>query len=191
MPIKLKSLHGLATVVNNAITAFNTNIREWITANFSPKSHTHTKSQITDFKHTHAISEVITLKTTLDDKAAKDHTHTAYAAKNHTHSSYLTRFPAPKFSSPIGSVISRDTLSDGYTVKQDCYVQIVMSGVSGYEAVANFTVSGHSVARACFSINLWRSDCNAIIPVCNGSLIKVTGDVENFTIYARLFEYWK
>ena len=41
-------------------------------------SHTHTKSEITDFTHTHNISDVATLQTTLNEKANKSHTHNEY-----------------------------------------------------------------------------------------------------------------
>ena len=41
-------------------------------------SHTHTKSEITDFTHTHSISDITTLQTTLNGKANKSHTHNEY-----------------------------------------------------------------------------------------------------------------
>ena len=37
--------------------------------------HTHTKSDVTDFAHTHPISEVVNLQTTLNAKAALVHSH--------------------------------------------------------------------------------------------------------------------
>lgn len=39
-------------------------------------NHTHKKSEITDFTHTHSISDVDTLQTALNGKADKSHTHT-------------------------------------------------------------------------------------------------------------------
>lgn len=41
-------------------------------------NHTHTKSEITDFTHTHSISDITTLQTTLNGKANKSHTHNEY-----------------------------------------------------------------------------------------------------------------
>ena len=41
-------------------------------------SHTHTKSEITNFTHTHSISDVDTLQTALNGKANKSHTHNEY-----------------------------------------------------------------------------------------------------------------
>ena len=38
-------------------------------------NHTHTKSEITNFTHTHSISDVTTLQTVLDDKANNTHNH--------------------------------------------------------------------------------------------------------------------
>ena len=40
-------------------------------------NHTHKKSEITDFTHTHSISDVTTLQTALDGKANTSHTHSA------------------------------------------------------------------------------------------------------------------
>ena len=45
---------------------------------YAETSHTHTKSEITDFTHTHSISDVTTLQTTLNGKANKSHTHNEY-----------------------------------------------------------------------------------------------------------------
>lgn len=39
-------------------------------------NHTHKKSEITDFTHTHSISDITTLQTTLNGKANTSHTHT-------------------------------------------------------------------------------------------------------------------
>lgn len=50
-------------------------------------SHTHTKSDVSDFSHTHAQSEVTGLTSALAGKAASSHTHTKSAITNfaHTH----------------------------------------------------------------------------------------------------------
>ncbi len=45
---------------------------------YAETSHTHTKSEITNFTHTHSISDVATLQTTLNGKADKSHTHNEY-----------------------------------------------------------------------------------------------------------------
>ena len=41
-------------------------------------SHTHTKSEITNFTHEHSISDITTLQTTLNGKANTSHTHNEY-----------------------------------------------------------------------------------------------------------------
>ena len=46
-----------------------------LTASFAAASHTHTKSQITDFAHTHVISDVTGLQSALDNKSNVGHTH--------------------------------------------------------------------------------------------------------------------
>ena len=43
---------------------------------YAETSHTHTKSEITNFTHTHSISDITTLQTTLNGKANTSHTHT-------------------------------------------------------------------------------------------------------------------
>lgn len=141
-------------------------------------------------KELFGVSNIIT--------TVKNWANGVFAPKSHTHSSYLTsasltnnlRLPAPKFSSQI-AYLDKNTLSYGYYVPADCYVQIIMSGYSGYESMVYFTVSGYAVAQAGICVGAWRDDCCALIPVCNGSLIRVTGDIGHFTIYARLFSYWK
>ena len=42
---------------------------------YAETSHTHTKSEITNFTHTHSISDVTTLQTVLDGKANNTHNH--------------------------------------------------------------------------------------------------------------------
>ena len=45
---------------------------------YAETSHTHTKSEITNFTHTHSISDITTLQTTLNGKANTSHTHNEY-----------------------------------------------------------------------------------------------------------------
>ena len=68
-------------------------VKSWCRQTFSALGHKHVKSDVTDFAHTHAISEVTNLTTTLNGKAATNHTHSTYAAKGHTHTtSQITDF---------------------------------------------------------------------------------------------------
>lgn len=68
-------------------------VKSWCRQTFSVLGHKHDKSDVTDFAHTHAISEVTNLTTTLNGKAATNHTHSTYAAKSHTHTtSQITDF---------------------------------------------------------------------------------------------------
>ena len=63
--------------------------------------HTHTISDITNLQtsldnkanvnHTHTISDITNLQTSLDNKANVNHTHSNYAVNNHTHSEYATK----------------------------------------------------------------------------------------------------
>lgn len=58
----------------------------WVSA---PGEHTHIAAEITDFAHSHSVSEVANLQTLLDGKAASGHNHdTIYAAIDHSHSEY-------------------------------------------------------------------------------------------------------
>lgn len=52
---------------------------------YAETSHTHTKSEITNFTHTHSISDVTTLQTTLNGKANTSHTHTTSEITDFTH----------------------------------------------------------------------------------------------------------
>lgn len=71
---KITSLQGLvgdtavATQITNAINALD------LANTYAAKAHTHTKSEITDFAHTHAIADVTGLQTALDEakKAGTD-----------------------------------------------------------------------------------------------------------------------
>ncbi len=64
------SVHGIANTANLVLTddARLSDTRD-------PKAHTHTKSNITDFTHTHAVADVTGLQTTLDGKALLSHAH--------------------------------------------------------------------------------------------------------------------
>ena len=141
-------------------------------------------------KELFGVSNIIT--------TVKNWANNVFAPKSHTHSSYLTstsltnilRLPAPNFSSQI-AYLDKNTLYNGYTVPEDCYVQIIMSGYAGYESMVYFNVSGYSVAQAGICVGAWRDDCCALIPVRYGSTISVSGKIGHFTIYARLFRYYK
>ena len=64
------SVHGIANTANLVLTndARLSDTRD-------PKAHTHTKSNITDFTHTHAVADVTGLQTTLNGKALLSHAH--------------------------------------------------------------------------------------------------------------------
>ena len=65
----------VATQISDAITELD------LANTYAAKSHTHTKSEITDFAHEHAISDVTGLQDALDGKQAAGD----YAAEEHTH----------------------------------------------------------------------------------------------------------
>ena len=53
-----------------------------------------TKEELTqkaNVNHTHTISDITNLQTSLDNKANVNHTHSNYAVNNHTHSEYATK----------------------------------------------------------------------------------------------------
>lgn len=83
-------------------------------------NHTHKKSEITDFTHTHSISDVTALQTTLNGKADTSHTHTK---------SEITDFPAiPDVSNYIqksstAGLVRNDGRIDSneYVTSQDLY----------------------------------------------------------------------
>jgi hypothetical protein len=65
---------GLAWVSNNLAAITWTDISGKPTE-FPPADHTHVKADVTDFAHTHPISEVVALPEALSGKAAAVHTH--------------------------------------------------------------------------------------------------------------------
>ena len=91
-------------------------------------SHTHTKSEITNFTHTHSISDVDTLQTALNTKADKSHTHTA---------SEITDFPViPDVSNYIqksstAGLVKNDGSIDSneYVTSQELYENIPINYV--------------------------------------------------------------
>ncbi len=69
------SVHGIANTANLVLTddARLSDTRD-------PKAHTHTKSNITDFAHTHAISDVTNLQSKLDTKQEYYYTPVTYSS---------------------------------------------------------------------------------------------------------------
>ena len=77
-------------------------------------SHTHTKSEITDFTHTHSISDVDALQTALNTKADKSHTHTT---------SEITDFPAiPDVSNYIQKSSTSGLVKNDGTIDTSTYL---------------------------------------------------------------------
>jgi hypothetical protein len=64
------SVHGIANTANLVLTSDSR-----LSDTRDPKAHTHTKSNITDFTHTHAVADVTGLQTALDGKALLSHAH--------------------------------------------------------------------------------------------------------------------
>lgn len=87
---------------------------------FAPSAHTHTKANITDFTHTHAIADVTNLSTTLTGKSDTGHTHayssltaipTTFAPTAHTHvKANITDFA---HNHPMSDVTGLTTALDG------------------------------------------------------------------------------
>ena len=61
---------------------------EFDTSNLATKEELNGKA---DLEHTHNISDITNLQTSLDNKANVNHTHSNYAVNNHTHSEYATK----------------------------------------------------------------------------------------------------
>ena len=80
-------------------------------------NHTHKKSEITDFKHAHSISDVTTLQTTLNGKANTSHTHTA---------SEITDFPVIP---DVSNYIQKSSIT-GF-VKNDGSIDSIPKGDKG------------------------------------------------------------
>ena len=80
-------------------------------------NHTHTKSEITNFTHTHSISDVTTLQTALNEKANTSHTHTT---------SEITDFPAIP---DVSNYIQKSSIT-GF-VKNDGSIDSIPKGEKG------------------------------------------------------------
>ena len=80
-------------------------------------NHTHTKSEITDFTHTHSINDITTLQTTLNGKANTSHTHTT---------SEITDFPAIP---DVSNYIQKSSIT-GF-VKNDGSIDSIPKGDKG------------------------------------------------------------
>ena len=80
-------------------------------------NHTHTKSEITNFTHTHSISDVTTLQTALNEKANTSHTHTT---------SEIADFPAIP---DVSNYIQKSSIT-GF-VKNDGSIDSIPKGEKG------------------------------------------------------------
>ena len=101
-------------------------IKTWCRQTFSILGHNHTKSDITDFAHTHPINEVNGLQSVLDGKSNISHNHdTRYATSSHTHSEYA----------PISHT------HELTTVTAYIYVIPTITGATGTMGVVKGTVS--------------------------------------------------
>ena len=168
MSLNLKSLHGLATVMYNAITTKDKPIRVWLESIFSPKSHTHKKSQITDFTHTHTQSQIsdfshthtaaqvnvtasdvvsaATVQSHIEhltkNKSPINHTHSTYAATDHTHTVAQITDASNIVTLPnYSSTISSGTRVMEYKATKKCWISAWNDGEIEHEAL-NFTVNG-------------------------------------------------
>lgn len=74
---------GVAWVSNN-LAAIEWDDIAGKPSTFTPSAHTHVKADVADFAHTHPISEVTSLQTSLDGKAASVHTHTLSQITDYT-----------------------------------------------------------------------------------------------------------
>ena len=91
-------------------------------------SHTHTKSEITNFTHTHSIDDVTTLQTTLNGKANTSHTHTTSEITDFPVipdvSNYIQKSSITGFVKNDGSIDSND-----YVTNQELHENIPINYV--------------------------------------------------------------
>ena len=125
----------------------------------APPTHTHTKAQITDFTHTHAISDVTNLQTTLDGKAASSHTHAISDVTNLQTS--LDALPTT-----YATTITGDGTATGFTVThnggtRDCIVQ-VQAVASPYARVKDADYSLEQTTTNSCTITFNTAPANAV-----------------------------
>ena len=109
-------------------------------------SHTHTKSEITNFKHEHSISDVAVLQAALNTKANKSHAHTTSEITDFTHTH---------------SAATLET--DGFLSKQDKAKLDNLSYDSGWQEVT--FKSGYSKYKNSMSVYIRRK----------GDIVELTG----------------
>ena len=125
-------------------------------------SHTHTKSAITDFAHTHAQSDVTGLSSALAGKAASSHTHTKSAITDfaHTHArSEVSDFAHTHTKSEITDFAhTHEIAASGVSYVEDGVTVTVKAALDGlfelaeapvmHEYTVSFTASGWTGASA-------------------------------------------
>ena len=100
-------------------------------------SHTHTKSEITNFTHTHSISDITTLQTTLNGKANTSHTHTT---------SEITDFPViPDVSNYIQKSSTSGLVKNDGSIDTTSYLSSLPSHTHTKSEITNFTHT-HSIS---------------------------------------------
>ena len=100
-------------------------------------SHTHTKSEITNFTHEHSISDITTLQTTLNGKANTSHTHTT---------SEITDFPViPDVSNYIQKSSTSGLVKNDGSIDTTSYLSSLPSHTHTKSEITNFTHT-HSIS---------------------------------------------
>ena len=100
-------------------------------------NHTHKKSEITDFTHTHNISDVATLQTTLNGKANTSHTHTT---------SEITDFPViPDVSNYIQKSSTSGLVKNDGSIDTTNYLSSLPSHTHTKSEITDFTHT-HSIS---------------------------------------------
>ena len=100
-------------------------------------SHTHTKSEITNFTHEHSISDITTLQTTLNGKANTSHTHTT---------SEITDFPViPDVSNYIQKSSTSGLVKNDGSIDTTSYLSSLPSHTHTKSEITNFTHE-HSIS---------------------------------------------
>lgn len=94
-------------------------------------SHTHTKSEITNFTHTHSISDVDTLQTALNGKANTSHTHTT---------SEITDFPViPDVSNYIQKSSTSGLVKNDGSIDTTSYLSSLPNHTHKKSEITDFT----------------------------------------------------
>lgn len=106
-------------------------------------NHTHTKIQISDFSHTHTISDVTNLQTQLDGKASTSHTHTKADITDFAHTHNINE---------ITNLFN--TFYAGTTTNSSNNYSVTVSGITSYQEGLCIAVKINADSTGAATINI-------------------------------------